>query len=407
MPRRLLRSLALAGPLALALAALALPGLTARPGPQAAPELGPLGPARASNTLDPAPAREGTESAAIALGRAVYNFRCYFCHGYSGDARTVAASYLSPAPRDFTAPVAAGMARGTIVEALRGGRPGTAMASFAGILDEREMAAVAAFVLSEFVRRGERNTTYHTAANGWPNHQRHAAAFPFVRGEIALDLPVEQLDASQAAGRRLFVSACITCHEPRATEDDLLFEARAVSYPPDGHDCVSCHDRVRRADGTPPGPKRISYHGRSVPLEVALAERAGLDAASPQAPDGAASGFYARHDVPVALATEDPVVNHGQALYLRNCAFCHAADGTARNWIGRFLEPHPRDLTDPEFMRHTSRAALAQRIRDGIPGTSMSAWGHVLSESEIEAIVAYIDVAFHPLPDRAAAEAQR
>ena len=23
-------------------------------------------------------------------GRAVYNFRCYFCHGYSGNARTLA-----------------------------------------------------------------------------------------------------------------------------------------------------------------------------------------------------------------------------------------------------------------------------------------------------------------------------
>ena len=35
-------------------------------------------------------------------GRAVYNYRCYFCHGYSGDARTLAATYLNPRPRDFT-----------------------------------------------------------------------------------------------------------------------------------------------------------------------------------------------------------------------------------------------------------------------------------------------------------------
>ncbi len=36
-------------------------------------------------------------------GRAVYNFRCYFCHGYSGDAKTLAATYLQPPPRDFSA----------------------------------------------------------------------------------------------------------------------------------------------------------------------------------------------------------------------------------------------------------------------------------------------------------------
>ena len=38
----------------------------------------------------------------IEAGRSVYNFRCYFCHGYSGDARTLAAEFLSPPPRDFT-----------------------------------------------------------------------------------------------------------------------------------------------------------------------------------------------------------------------------------------------------------------------------------------------------------------
>ncbi len=34
--------------------------------------------------------------------RAIYNFRCYFCHGYSGDAKTLASTYLKPQPRDFT-----------------------------------------------------------------------------------------------------------------------------------------------------------------------------------------------------------------------------------------------------------------------------------------------------------------
>ena len=34
----------------------------------------------------------------LAEGRAIYNFRCYFCHGYSGNARTVAASQPGSPP---------------------------------------------------------------------------------------------------------------------------------------------------------------------------------------------------------------------------------------------------------------------------------------------------------------------
>ena len=89
------------------------------------------------------PARTDAEAEARhELGRKVYNFRCYFCHGYSGDARTLAATYLSPPPRDFT--TAAGLAEPAVLDALRHGRSGTAMKSFSGILDEAEMATVAA-----------------------------------------------------------------------------------------------------------------------------------------------------------------------------------------------------------------------------------------------------------------------
>jgi mono/diheme cytochrome c family protein len=65
-----------------------------------------------------------------------------------------------------------------------------------------------------------------------------------------------------------------------------------------------------------------------------------------------------------------------------------------RNWIGAFLEPHPRDLTDREFARTRSRRQLAQAIGDGIPGTSMPAWKSVLEADEIDSILAYIARAF-------------
>jgi cytochrome c oxidase cbb3-type subunit III len=52
-------------------------------------------------------------------GRAIYNYRCYFCHGYSGDAKTLAASYLEPRPRDFRAASLEQLPRERIARAVR------------------------------------------------------------------------------------------------------------------------------------------------------------------------------------------------------------------------------------------------------------------------------------------------
>ncbi len=144
-------------------------------------------------------------------GRAVYNFRCYFCHGYSGDARTLAASMVATAPRDFTR--ASGLDERRVLAALRSGVPGTAMASFQGTLSQREMELVARFVVAEFVVAGASNTRYHTAANGWPEHERYAPAYAFATGEIALDGDDRSLSESERAGKRLFMTACISCHD--------------------------------------------------------------------------------------------------------------------------------------------------------------------------------------------------
>jgi cytochrome c oxidase cbb3-type subunit III len=146
-------------------------------------------------------------------GRAVYNFRCYFCHGYSGDAKTLASTYMERKPRDFQSARAADFPITRIAVAVRDGVPGTPMKGFRGILTDEDIAAVSAFVRSEFLEKRAPNTRYHTPENGWPDHQRYAAAFPFARGEIALDTDVSRLTESQKRGRALFVTTCITCHD--------------------------------------------------------------------------------------------------------------------------------------------------------------------------------------------------
>lgn len=296
----------------------------------------------------------------IKAGRKIYNFRCYFCHGYSGNAQTVAASFLTPPPVDFTSAKAASFTPEHIVSVLRSGKPGTAMPSFRNVLTDTEMAQVAAFVADEFVLRKAPNTRYHTPENGWADHQRYRAAFPFATGEIPASRPWEELSEDQVRGKRLFLSGCVTCHDRGRTADGgVVWEARPLSYP----------------------RNNFSY---TAPPQ--------LDAMSSASP-------YALHDMPLRINGMTPLEHQGQKLWQGNCAFCHATDGTGKNWIGSFLEPHPRNLRDPVFMGAMTRARLAKTIREGLPDTSMPAWKSVLSNGEIAAIIAYIAKAFHPLPN--------
>ena len=303
----------------------------------------------------------------LELGRRIYNFRCYYCHGYSGNARTLAATLLTPKPVDFTSVSPNALSRERMLQSIQSGRPGTAMVSFASVLQPDEIAAVTDFIRQEFMVAKAENTRYHTEANGWMNHQRYAIAFPFALGEIPLDTPWEQLTPQQADGKRLFMTSCVSCHDRALVNNqEVHWESRAISYP-----------RNQFSPGDyPPAPKA----GNAQPVDA-------MTSATP----------YHLHDQPPRLEGLTETEQRGETLFQQNCAFCHAADGTARNWIGSFMEPHPRDLTKSAVMDSMTRTRLRTVIRDGLPGTSMPAWKSVLSEQQVQDVIAYVARAFHPL----------
>jgi cytochrome c oxidase cbb3-type subunit 3 len=248
-----------------------------------------------------------------------------------------------------------------ISETLRYGKAGTAMKSFKGIISETEMLATANFIISEFVKKKSLNTLYHTTENGWPNHQRYSAAFPFAKGEITLSLPWEKLTHEQSEGKRLYLSSCISCHDRGApTEETITWDSRAISFP-----------------------------------------RNNFSLANVQKPDAVSSASpFALHDIPPKLSGKiNPLEKRGEKLFQQNCAFCHGADGSGQNWIGKFMEPHPRNLRDITFMSRSTRQSISHAIREGLPNTSMPAWKDVLTERDIESLVAYISRAFYFLSD--------
>ncbi|NMG44660.1 c-type cytochrome [Aromatoleum toluvorans] len=317
----------------------------------------------AASFTAPAFAADAGKDARHEAGRKIYNFRCYFCHGYSGDAKTLAATYLAPKPRDFTKDDEKSISREQMIAAVRDGKPGTAMKGFKGIISERDVETVVDFVRAEFIRAKAVNTRYHTPENGWPNHERNKVAFPFATGAIPLDRPWDQLSPTEKKGKRLFLSTCISCHDHARTEDPgPVWGGRPLSYPRNHFD---------PGDFNAPPPTKADA----------------IASASP----------YALHDVVPQVSGLTPGEKRGETLFQANCAFCHGATGTGRNWIGSFMEPHPRDLTDPKFMKDMTRGRLAHTIREGLPNTSMPAWKSVLKDDEIDAIIAYVSRVFHPV----------
>lgn len=288
------------------------------------------------------------------LGRSVYNAQCYFCHGYSGDAETLASAYLQPRPRNFKSLSADDLSREKMIHAVRVGRPGTAMPGFSGKLTEADMDAVVEFIRDEFMRNKDSNARYHSLENGWfPAGASEAT--PFARGEIPMDTPWTALSMEQQRGKRLFLSACVTCHDiGRIDDPGPAWRPEAVSYPPGGY----AHTV---GDG-----------------------------------DASAVPYYERHQQPPALSGLSAQERRGERIFQANCADCHAADGTGRNWVGSFLSPPPPDFSDPQVTGGWSAQGLARVVREGSPGTAMPAWRRVLDDADISAVVAYVMRAFVP-----------
>ncbi|MEH6824166.1 MAG: c-type cytochrome [Motiliproteus sp.] len=291
------------------------------------------------------------------LGRQLYNYRCYYCHGYSGDAKTLATTYMTPQPRDFNATGLADLSRQRMVEVVTQGSPKTAMTSFTQYLSAEEIQVVVDFVRLEFMQNKRQNTRYHTLENGWPDHERYRPAYAFATGELALDSAPEQLSVAQRQGLQLFLKTCISCHDrARVMDEGPIWESRAISYP----------------------RNNFSYTNFDVMTSASV---------------------YADHDRIPQLGPLSASQKQGEQLFQDNCAFCHGADGTGKNWIGSFLDVHPRDLTDSGFMSRVDQTWLKTIIREGVDGTSMPAWKSVLDEAQLEALVNYISLAFYPVAD--------
>jgi DMSO reductase family type II enzyme heme b subunit len=88
----------------------------------------------------------------------------------------------------------------------------------------------------------------------------------------------------------------------------------------------------------------------------------------------------------------------GKPLYEQKCALCHGTAGKGDGPGAERMLPRPRDFTAGKYKIRTTPSGqlptdedLARVIREGMPGTTMPAWGEAIKDArDVQGLVAYV-----------------
>jgi len=91
------------------------------------------------------------------------------------------------------------------------------------------------------------------------------------------------------------------------------------------------------------------------------------------------------------LSNTPEVIEKGKSVYngKGGCVTCHGVDGDGKGPGAVNMNPSPRNFQHHGFWRHRTEGELFWVIKHGSPGTAMIAFGSVLSDEEIWALIHY------------------
>lgn len=185
---------------------------------------------------------QGTTKAAPSMGQMLFRTHCAACHGDQGDGNGVAAKFLYPRPRDFTAAEFRLVTTTNLIptdddllNVITRGMPGSAMVPFAH-LPEADRKALVAYV-RELTQDGMiRKAVSDAKARGdTPDEaelRKEISEFlkPGPLAEIPKDLPKSD-KASIDRGLALYTTNCATCHGATGRGDGAQDQKDASGMP--------------------------------------------------------------------------------------------------------------------------------------------------------------------------------
>ena len=91
------------------------------------------------------------------------------------------------------------------------------------------------------------------------------------------------------------------------------------------------------------------------------------------------------------LSNTPEVIEKGKSVYTGKggCVTCHGIDGDGKGPGAVNMNPSPRNFQHHGFWRHRTEGEVFWVIKHGSPGTAMVAFGSVLSDEDIWALIQY------------------
>lgn len=129
-------------------------------------------------------------------GKEIYNNLCARCHGEQGNGNGTIATYLDPAPRDFTkAGFMNSKNQERLFSSIKSGVPGTSMPAWSKVLTEEEVKQVFDYAQQTFVKEPRK---------------------PLPTRQLIETNPIEATPASIKHGEEIFAQRCTGCHGKKA-----------------------------------------------------------------------------------------------------------------------------------------------------------------------------------------------
>ena len=321
----------------------------------------------------------------------LYAETCSVCHGEKGDGQSHASAGLKPPPRDFTTPSARQqLTREYMIQVIRQGKPGTAMAGFASQLSDAQIGNLADYIRSRFMiaatgtgvgivgKSGSTGQTIYaltcSVCHGedgsgalWGRTSLNPPPVNFRLQDRVRDLPRERMIHSVTHGRP---GTAMTAYQTQLSDEEI---ADVVDYIRDAFMIES--PATLGASAPPPAASTV---GMAV-LHDSMKESDTLQQETDKA----------LFDQPISADLSGDAGN-GATYYMQNCTACHGVDGKGDGPRAYFIYPRPRNFQHPASKARFNRPELFNAIKKGVVGREMPAWEKVMSDQQIADITEYV-----------------